>query len=288
MTPARLFAVVVIFCGSAFAWSILGGTLVSRTGESDARLAQEVAQLWGGRHNQIAPSASIERPRVVVEDIKDNAGHKTGETRKTVLDEVPVALESSRVDVSLTLDQRRRACSGTTPTASTSRHGTRCATPTTSRGASWSGWLSLRRRRIYDGFTFKVNGASADRVSDLAQGVPAETTLAPRRAGAVELAYRSRGLGDWSYSFVAERCRAGERLHADRRHRLRRRRLPGRDHVADQEGAGRQRLAADLALRQPGRRSADRRRCAEPSQSRTAGGADHLLCARGRCSSSSR
>ena len=108
MTPARLIAIGLIYCCSAIAWFVLGGTIVGRTGESDSRLAQEVAQLWGGRHNQVAPSAQIERPRVVLEDVKDNKGLKIGEIRKTVVDEVPVALDSSRVAVSLALDHRRR------------------------------------------------------------------------------------------------------------------------------------------------------------------------------------
>ncbi len=108
MTPARLIAIGLIYCCSAIAWFVLGGTIVGRTGESDSRLAQEVAQLWGGRHNQVAPSAQIERPRVVLEDVKDNKGLKIGEIKKTVVDTIPVALDSSRVAVSLALDHRRK------------------------------------------------------------------------------------------------------------------------------------------------------------------------------------
>src|SRR5687768_17553770 len=69
MTAARLVAIGIIFLGSAVAWFILGGTVVNRTGESDAALAAEVARLWGGRHVQIAPTAHVEVPRVVVEEL---------------------------------------------------------------------------------------------------------------------------------------------------------------------------------------------------------------------------
>ena len=66
MTPARLLAIGFIYCCTAVAWSVLGGTIVGRTGESDSRLAEEVTRLWGGRHNQVAPTARLQRPRVVL------------------------------------------------------------------------------------------------------------------------------------------------------------------------------------------------------------------------------
>ena len=69
MTAARLVAIGIIYLGCAMAWFILGGTVVSRSGESDAALAAEVARLWGGRHTQIAPTAWVEVPRVVVEEL---------------------------------------------------------------------------------------------------------------------------------------------------------------------------------------------------------------------------
>jgi len=45
LTAARLAAIAFIYCCTAVAWFVLGGSLVQRTGESDERLAKEVAQL---------------------------------------------------------------------------------------------------------------------------------------------------------------------------------------------------------------------------------------------------
>ena len=69
MTIPRLFAIGFIFFCACVAWSTLGASVVSRTGESDQRLAKEVAQLWGGRHEQAAPAAVVLRPRVVTEQV---------------------------------------------------------------------------------------------------------------------------------------------------------------------------------------------------------------------------
>lgn len=76
MTAARLLAVGFIFCCTAIAWSVLGTSVVQRTGETDDRLAQEVARLWGGRHDQQSPRAWVQRPREVTENMpdKDAAG----------------------------------------------------------------------------------------------------------------------------------------------------------------------------------------------------------------------
>ncbi len=54
---------------ASIAWLALGTSLVARTGEFDSRLGQEVAQLWGGEHRQVAPRVWVERPRQVTEQV---------------------------------------------------------------------------------------------------------------------------------------------------------------------------------------------------------------------------
>jgi hypothetical protein len=45
MTPSRLAAIGLIFCCSSVAWFTLGASVVTRSGESDGRLEQQVSQL---------------------------------------------------------------------------------------------------------------------------------------------------------------------------------------------------------------------------------------------------
>jgi hypothetical protein len=204
MTPARLLAVGLVYCCSAIAWFVLGGTIVNRTGESDARLAREVEQLWGGHHDQIAPSARIERPRVVVEDVKDAKGLKVGEIKKTVVDAVPVTLDSSRVAVALALDQRRKGLLWYATYGVDFRASYRIHNPDHETRNAIVELAFPSPEGIYDAFLFQVNGHPAGPVSDLSQGVRTETPLGPGQAALVEVAYRSRGLGDWAYSFVKQ------------------------------------------------------------------------------------
>src|SRR6185503_796590 len=111
VSTARLLAVGLIFMSTTVAWSTLGASLVSRTGESDERLSREVAQLWGGRHNQVAPQATLWRPRQTVEMVTEpaGAGHPVvRQVTKTVMDAVPLPLRTSTVTVDLSLEHRQK------------------------------------------------------------------------------------------------------------------------------------------------------------------------------------
>ena len=71
MSISRLLAIAAIFVFATLAWFTLGTSIVARTGEFDSRLGQEVAQLWGGEHRQVAPRVWVERPRQVTEQVSD-------------------------------------------------------------------------------------------------------------------------------------------------------------------------------------------------------------------------
>ena len=64
MSISRLLAISAIFILASLAWLALGTSLVARTGEFDSRLGQEVAQLWGGEHRQVAPRVWVPPARL--------------------------------------------------------------------------------------------------------------------------------------------------------------------------------------------------------------------------------
>jgi hypothetical protein len=207
VTAARLVAIGFIFCCTALAWSILGTSVVQRTGESDERLAQEVARLWGGRHDQQAPRAWVERPKDVRETVqdKDAAGKAVSRTvTRTVIEPGPVALDSSRVTVALQLDQRRKGLLwyDTYGVAFAGRYAVRNPDDVARPLVVQLPFPSAQA--IYDGFRFTVNGQEAAPISDLGHGASVRTVLPPRGAAIIEVDYRSRGLGEWMYSFSPE------------------------------------------------------------------------------------
>jgi len=205
LTPARLTAIAFIYCCAAVAWFSLGASVVGRTGEFDQRLAQEVSKLWGGRHNQVAPDAWFERPRQIKEEIQEKADDGKTVTRqiiKTVPDRVVVPLASSRVAVGIELDQRRKGLLwyDTYRTAFTGEY--RFRPPSEADGPVQIHFAFPSTEALYDDFTLRVNDQDAPPVTDLSQGITVRSGGRSDAERVVTIAYSSRGLGDWTYSFA--------------------------------------------------------------------------------------
>jgi hypothetical protein len=207
MTTPRLLAIGFIFLCTAAAWAVLGGTVVSRTGEQDGRLSQEVAQLWGGRHVQVAPLATVRRPREVAEEVKeqDSGGATTTRTvKRTVVDEAPFPAASSRVRVAIGLDQRRKGLLWYDTYTVDFRAEYRFASPDPVEREVVVRFDFPSKEAIYDGFAVSLNGREAPPTTDFSNGVTLVERAAPGEDLVLRVAYRSRGLGEWAYAFVGE------------------------------------------------------------------------------------
>jgi len=205
VTVPRLLAVGFIYCCTAVAWSTLGASVVSRTGESDEHLAKEVARLWGGRHEQVAPTALVERPRRVVEKAQETDARGQVVVRdvtRTVVDRAPVVLDQSRVRTALSLEQRRKGLLWYPTYGVTFAGSYRLHNPDAEERNVVVHFAFPSAEALYDGFTLKLDGREVGPVSDLSQGVNVDTRLAAGASATLEVAYRSRGLGTWTYAFA--------------------------------------------------------------------------------------
>ena len=207
MTARRLIAVAFVYACATAAWALLGGSIMMRTGEFDGRLAREVALLWGGEHTQTPPGVWIRRPRLVTEQVNERDGSGRTAARnvtKTVVDEVPVPLESSRVRVGLDLDHRRKGLLWYDTYAVRFAGAWRVRNPDAEPRQLLVRAKFPSASAIYDSFTFRVGGVAAPAVSDFSAGAAASIDLPPGGETTIELAYDSRGLDTWSYAFTAE------------------------------------------------------------------------------------
>ncbi len=210
MTPLRLFAIGFIFVCTTVAWMILGATVTNRSGEADGTLRAEVERLWGGEHVQRAPEAWLvthDVTRNVVD--RDDKGKKVGEHVERVRESLvqgntrgeSVSLVKSDVRVSLDLQHRRKGLLWF-PTYGVGFAGHyRFENQTNDVGDAEVGFSFPSTEGIYDGFVFKVNGKEAPAVTDLSRGAVVRLELHPGDAVDVDVAYRSRGIGTWSYVF---------------------------------------------------------------------------------------
>ena len=202
MSISRLLAIAAIFVIATLAWFSLGASILARTGEFDGRLSKEVAQLWGGRHQQRAPEVWVNRPRQVTEQVADNGESKVVRTvTRTVVDRVPVALAQSRIDVALKLDHRQKGLLWYDTYDVEYRAVYRVRNPDAEPRSLGVHFAFPSDQAIYDNFQFRVNQQRAPRVDDFAQGLQTAIPIPAGGEAVIEVAYNSRGLDTWTYAF---------------------------------------------------------------------------------------
>lgn len=207
MTVRRLVAIGLIFVGATAAWSVLGTSLVARSGELDGRLQSDVTALWGGPHRQVAPDAWILRPAEETEILETRTADGRSvrsEVTKATRQSVTLDLASTRVVADLDLEHRQRGLlwfatyevrfQGSylfrNPDAETRELHVRVPLPAPDV--------------IYDDVEFRVDGQRLTLANPAAKEAVGSVMAAPNATVALEVRYRSRGLGTWTYAFARE------------------------------------------------------------------------------------
>jgi hypothetical protein len=204
LSPSRLAAIAMIYGVVSLAWSTLGASLLSRTGERDQQLSKEVSQLWGGQHVQLAPDAWYETERQVLEMVeeKDQNGQVVRKpVVRTVADRHGLALTQSRVDVAFDLDPRKKGLLWYDTYAVAFKAEHRFRNDTGAPRVVNVHFAFPSAEALYDGFRLTLDGRDAPRLTDLSSGVTASTRVEPGAEAVLQVAYRSRGLEAWTYSF---------------------------------------------------------------------------------------
>jgi len=204
MSVPRLTAILFIFCCSALAWFILGVSVAHRTGEYDYRLENEIIMLWGGRHVQGAPQAwvrEIDERNETIEEENDAGETVTRHVTKEIERWRPLALEFSDIDVALALEHRQKGLLWYDLYGVDFRARYAVTVPQVVEGPLRVAFKFPAPESIYDGFTFRVadqEGSADDLQSAVVVTIeqPVAGTSVP-----IEVAYRSRGLDDWTYAF---------------------------------------------------------------------------------------
>jgi len=179
MTVRRLVAIVFIFGCVTLAWIILGSSIYMRTEYGYDMLGEQVEELWGTEHTQKAPVVIL------------STGHANSN----------VELESGEINVDLHLEHRRK-------------------------GLLWyatydvvfDGYYTFQNplnevvtarvifefpssSTIYDDFEFRVGEMQVTPSGGTGRQLTAIVELAPGEEADIHIAYESRGLDSWLYSF---------------------------------------------------------------------------------------
>jgi hypothetical protein len=199
----RIVAICSILAATSVAWFILGGTIDTRTYQSNDKLRAGVATIWGAPQEQRPPSASFDKVTYSkVESV--TGGHKTT-TMEPQHNTITVPIDSSRINAGLQLDYRQKGLLWYSTYVVDFDGSYGFHNP--SGEAQLVTWrLNFpAERAIYDGLRLEVNGRGIPIQSD-GKGASVAAQLAPGEAAVLRVAYRSHGLESWRYRLGDEVC----------------------------------------------------------------------------------
>ncbi len=203
MNPiARIFAIFLVFLMAATATVTLGGVTSARTSEQGSVLDGRVADLWGAPQMQAAPTFTLRWtvPGTATEQVTDAAGHVTTVVKQTQ-EVVTQAVDPvrTRIDVGLSLDERRKGLMWYP------LYDVRFGGDWTyvHRGAARELVLAFAfpdPQGMYDDFRFVVDGVDrAPEARPADGGVQWTIPVQDGQTVSLQVAYRSRGLREWTY-----------------------------------------------------------------------------------------
>src|ERR1700730_1530471 len=194
----RMIAIAFIFVCTSVAWAILGGTIFSRTYDSNSVTQHRVTSAWGAPQSQGPPTASfktlIPKPQETIENGK--------KTIVTVQEEVttPLPLESSAINVDLNLEHRQKGLLwySTYKVGFDGHYGFR--NPSDKEQTIDFTLPFPTAQAIYDNLIFTVDGSPVP-LKNENNAATASVKIAPGKTSELAVGYASQGLNEWRYSF---------------------------------------------------------------------------------------
>lgn len=198
----RFPLVLLVWLGCAFAWMVLGTSLVSRTGSTHGALGREVQLLWGPEISQSQPAAEYDVPRTITEmEIRKNAKGMDAPVRKEriVFDTMAAPLGASDLAVSLDLVHRRKGLLWFPTYGADFRGRYTFVNPDRVPREMRFTFPLGSKSTVYDGFA--VSGTAGEAVATEVGGERAawKATLAPGERRDYTVRYRTRGTSTWTY-----------------------------------------------------------------------------------------
>ncbi len=188
MTVFRLIGIIFIFICTTIAWAILGASITVRTNSGYTELNRQVENLWGSEHYQKAPTVTLKTIQ------------KDGDKEKEVI--TPVELESSNIQVDLRLQYRRKGLLwySTYDVGFTGDYTFK--NPLAERAEGTITFYFPTSGTIYDGFDFRVGETGiTPNAENSSEGIKAVLEVPAGGEVPIHIAYKSRGLDRWVYSF---------------------------------------------------------------------------------------
>ncbi len=193
----RIAAIVFIFLCASVAWAILGATIFSRTYDLDQRSGQRVETIWGTAQNQTPPQASYVRVETKEEESIENGKKILKKVAQQI--DVPLSLESSRVNVALDLDHRQKGLLWYS-TYKVKYDGAYTFHNASDKEQAVKFTLNFpAAQAIYDDLVFTVDGVAVP-ITNEKNSASGSAKVGANQNAVLRLGYNSKGLNEWRYS----------------------------------------------------------------------------------------
>ena len=193
----NVLPIIAIFLVTTAAWVFLGSSIFIRTQSADTGLGPRVASTWGAPQQQTQPIAFTSR--TVEKQMRETTDK--GVTTKTVEETIntPLALEQSRINVVLNLQQRQKGLLWF-PTYRVDFHGSYVfRNSTTANNVTLKLALPVPEA-IYDDLVMRADGQNLP-VSVAGGAISTTIQRPPGALIRLDVGYKSQGMETWHYAF---------------------------------------------------------------------------------------
>jgi len=176
----RILAITFIYVCSALGWMILAGTMKLRTDRQDRKLRNAVAQLWGAKQTQLAPSVYCK------------SSGTSGKKGKGEMQYLP--LEASDIKVDLKLEHRKKGLLwySTYRVAFSGKY--RVINNSDNPREIFLNFKFPTKGAVYDKFRFTVGGEDIQDIELQLGHITKSMQVSPGQTEDVEISYESQGL----------------------------------------------------------------------------------------------
>ncbi|HET9298584.1 MAG TPA: inner membrane CreD family protein [Candidatus Polarisedimenticolaceae bacterium] len=203
----RMVAIVLIYLAVAIAWFVLAVSVEVRTDQMEGSLKGRVAALWGDTQEQVSPQLTFVWEETVqsTEQVEEKGVKRNVITTSVVKRERPVLLDGSDVNVDLSLAHRRKGLLWYATYVVGFRADYRYVHREPEAGELVLTYRFPTSHATYDDFRFEVAGNGDAKLlpadSERSRMVQHRIAVAPGASIPFSIAYGSRGLDWWRYSF---------------------------------------------------------------------------------------
>jgi len=196
----QIAALAFIFVCTTVAWMILGATTFSRTYSSNQQLAGRVTSTWGSPQEQSPPTACYKK--IEITPVTELSAGKTITRDEKSVRYLPLPLDASAIDVNLHLDHRQKGLLWYSTYVVVFSGDYKFRNDTSEPQMIDFHIAFPAQRAVYDGLLMQVDGRSLP-ITANDQGADVQAELAPGQTSTFHTAYRSQGLGSWTYKLGA-------------------------------------------------------------------------------------